>query len=265
VPITRRTLFQGELLRIAHVAARPPACGSEPVEAQDCNVLVLPLAGLFAKHDRPGHHVLGTPTQAVFIEAGQPYRITYPGRIGDECLTIRFPATALPPAPAGHALLPPSLMLARSLLRRKLAAGAWDPLEVEELALRLLLAVLGSARPDSGHPRRIRQAERVKEAIAAQPEHGWTLGELAHIAGVSPWHLARIFRAHAGESVYRHVLRARLAKALDAVLDGADLASTALDAGFSSHSHFTARFRSVFGMSPAQLRKNVTAPAAARH
>jgi AraC-like DNA-binding protein len=40
----------------------------------------------------------------------------------------------------------------------------------------------------------------------------------------------------------------------DAVLDGEDLTTIALDAGFASHSHFTARFRDSFGCTPAALR-----------
>jgi AraC-like DNA-binding protein len=63
-----------------------------------------------------------------------------------------------------------------------------------------------------------------------------------------------------GTSIYDYVLHERLAYALDAVLDcGDDLTSIALDAGFASHSHFTARFRGFFGCTPTALRRNVTA------
>jgi AraC-like DNA-binding protein len=59
-----------------------------------------------------------------------------------------------------------------------------------------------------------------------------------------------------GTSIYDYVLRERLAYALEAVLDsGDDLTTIALDAGFASHSHFTARFRSFFGCTPAALRR----------
>ena len=45
------------------------------------------------------------------------------------------------------------------------------------------------------------------------------------------------------------------AQALDAVLDGGDdLTTIALEAGFSSHSHFTARFRRAFGCAPSAPR-----------
>ena len=44
--------------------------------------------------------------------------------------------------------------------------------------------------------------------------------------------------------------------ALDAVLDSnLDLTSIALDTGFASHSHFTARFRAFFGLTPEALRR----------
>ena len=56
------------------------------------------------------------------------------------------------------------------------------------------------------------------------------------------------------------MLHERLARTLDAVLDGGDdLTAIALDAGFASHSHFTARFRSFFGCTPAALRRIATA------
>jgi AraC-like DNA-binding protein len=265
--ITRRTLFDGELLRLGHVAARPPASRRQDLERQDCNVLVLPLAGVFAKHDAPRRHVIATPNHAVLIEAEKSYRISYPGGIGDECLTMRFPAAALPAAAESHALLPPALMLARSLLWRGCAANEWDPLEIEELALGLLLAVLervGAGGANRLMRRHKQQAERVKEAISLQPERKWRLGELADLACLSRWHLARVFRAEVGESVYRYVLRARLAKALDAVLDPhADLSAIALERGFSSHSHFTARFRGLFGLTPTELRQSATSATAA--
>jgi AraC-like DNA-binding protein len=63
----------------------------------------------------------------------------------------------------------------------------------------------------------------------------------------------------AGTSIYDYVLHERLARTLDAVLEGGDdLTSIALDAGFASHSHLTARFRSFFGCTPAALRRIAT-------
>ena len=102
--------------------------------------------------------------------------------------------------------------------------------------------------------------ERVKEAIAVAPSHKWSVERLAKLAHLSPFHLCHVFRQMAGTSIYDYVLQERLAQALDAVLDGDDdLTAIALDTGFASHSHFTARFRGFFGCTPRALRRTATA------
>jgi AraC family transcriptional regulator len=281
--IVRRTLFDSDLLRVNHVLARPSSSECGAIECQHFNILVLPLAGVFAKHDGPRRHVIATPNHAVFIAAGSPYRISYPGGIGDEALTLWFSTVALArglpeimsqnglgsSGYASHTLLPPALMLARSLLWQRFRRGGWDPLEVEELSVGLVLSTLQAARKDGAHrsphvppvraSRRLQQVEHVKEAISLCPERKWTLGDLADLASVSPYHLAHVFREAVGASVYRYVLRSRLAKALDAVLDtDTDLTTIALETGFSSHSHFTARFRALFGLTPVELRRGAS-------
>ena len=58
--------------------------------------------------------------------------------------------------------------------------------------------------------------------------------------------------------MYGYVVRSRLSRALDAVLDSdSGLTEIALDAGFASHSHFTAKFRALFGQTPQELRRSV--------
>jgi AraC family transcriptional regulator len=71
----------------------------------------------------------------------------------------------------------------------------------------------------------------------------------------SPFHLARQFRAVTGESVSRYLLRLRLGLALDRLAAGeTELGRLAVELGFAHHSHFSARFRSVFGTTPRQVR-----------
>lgn len=281
--IDRHLLFDSALLRVGHVVARPssPDCGD--IERHSVNVVVLPLAGVFAKHEGPRRHQIATSNHAIFISADDPYRVSFPGSIGDSCLTLQFSgATLARVAPhvmardgfdssayATRALLAPSVMLARSLLFRRLTRGDVDPLEAEELSIGLLACALRAARKSaSASPsvrrarvprnagRRLRHVECVKEAISTCPERKWTLDDLASLACVSPFHLAHTFRDEVGASVYHYVLRSRLAKALGAVLDSdADLTAVALEAGFASHSHFTARFRELFGRTPAELRR----------
>src|SRR5262245_65000550 len=90
LPVTRKSLFESATLQIGLFEARgvSDACGD--VERQDRNAVVLPLAGVFAKHDAPGRQAIGTPSHAVFVAADTPYRISFPGGIGDRALTLRF-------------------------------------------------------------------------------------------------------------------------------------------------------------------------------
>jgi AraC-like DNA-binding protein len=100
----------------------------------------------------------------------------------------------------------------------------------------------------------------VKEAVAAAPADKWSVARLAKVAGLSPFYLCHVFREMVGTSIYDYVLRERLAHSLGAVLDGGDnLTAIALDAGFASHSHFTARFREFFGVTPTALKRAATA------
>lgn len=248
--------------------------GPGAVEERDHSMLVLPLHGIFIKHDGPRRETLGTPYHGVFIAAGQPFRFSFPGCIGDECLTLSLPAEEHCVARDfhAHALLPASVMLERALLWRRLASAHADALEVEESAVALRDSILRIGRKAPGRapdrtaasPRGVRQVERVKEAIAVAPERKWTLSALADLAGASPHHLARLFRAQAGITIHRYLTHARLARALERVLGGEnDLAAVALDSGFASHSHLTERFRTLFGRTPSEVRKILTA--AERH
>jgi AraC family transcriptional regulator len=277
--ITRSTLYQGGAIEIGRVVCRPTPGLRHDVEQAAVNVLALPTAGVFALHPGPRRHMVATPNHAVFISAARPYRVTFPGNIGDECLTLRFGAEGLaklvPEAMSGEgfaaetlfarAVLPPSAILARGILWQRFLRGEADPLLVEELGIGLLASALGAVRPLRSVDPRSAHVERVKEAISTEPGRKWTLAELAQVAGVSAYHLAHVFHREVGTSVYRYATRSRLAKALDAVLDSnSDLTSIALDAGFASHSHFTARFRAFFGMTPDALRRTARSGQAAQ-
>jgi AraC family transcriptional regulator len=214
------------------------ACGE--VERQSLNAIVLPVSGVFAKHDAPGRHVVGTPSHAVFFAADTPYRIGFPGGIGDRAITLRF---------------------AEELATERFARGDGEALGLDLLDMSLKSVRSGNpAAKSAAQARRTRALERVKEAVALAPSHRWTIAKLAKIANLSPFHLCHVFRDTVGTSIYDYVLHERLAQTLDAVLDcGDDLTTIALDAGFASHSHFTARFRSFFGCTPAALRRMATA------
>jgi len=272
--ISRKTLFESKTLQIGLFEAHPTSDACGDVERQSLNAITLPISGVFSKHDAPGRHVIGTPSHAVFFAADTPFRIGFPGAIGDRAITLRFGEELAPEAFArtdgetltSNGLLPARAMMLRNLLWARLERAETDEFEAEALGLDLLDMALKSVRTGnaalrpSAQARRRRALERVKEAVALAPSRKWNVARLAKIANLSPFHLCHVFRDHVGTSIYDYVLHERLAQTLDAVLDcGDDLTAIALDAGFASHSHFTARFRSFFGCTPAALRRFATA------
>ena len=61
--------------------------------------------------------------------------------------------------------------------------------------------------------------------------------------------------------LHRYQLRARMAAALDEVLDSRrDLTTIGIALGFSSHSHVTACLRRNFGVTPSELRRRAHGP-----
>ena len=270
----RKTLLAGAALQIGAFSARPlsDACGD--IAWQHSNAVVLPICGLFSKHDAPGRHVIGTPSHAVLFAAHMPYRIGFPGAIGDRALILRYGEDLADDQHYGgnedglasSGLLSADAMMLRNLLWSRLQRSAADPFESEALGLDLLSMALGSLRPGVPTPRRsalLRRrhaVERVKETVGAAPADPWSITKLAKVANLSPFHLCHVFREMVGTSIYDYVLHERLAHSLDAVLDGRDdVTAIALDAGFASHSHFTARFRGFFGVTPTAMRRAATA------
>ena len=83
-----------------------------------------------------------------------------------------------------------------------------------------------------------------------------TLGEMAVHAGVSRYHLSRIFPQATGYSISAYLRGRRLSEAAKALAGGApDILSVALDAGYGSHEAFTRAFRDLIGLTPDEVRR----------
>jgi AraC family transcriptional regulator len=83
-----------------------------------------------------------------------------------------------------------------------------------------------------------------------------TLDDIAEVAGVSRFHLTRVFDARLGLTVMAYVRGRRLTVAARRLAEGApDILSVALEAGYGSHEAFTRAFRDRFDMTPEQARE----------
>ncbi|MBS0640032.1 MAG: AraC family transcriptional regulator [Proteobacteria bacterium] len=81
------------------------------------------------------------------------------------------------------------------------------------------------------------------------------LTEIASVAGVSRFHLVRVFGLATGFPVMRYVRARRLTEAAKALAAGApDILAVALEAGYGSHEAFTRAFRDQFGTTPEAAR-----------
>lgn len=278
--LIERPLFSSELLAIRHAIARPTEVECSNLAWATADLVLLPIAGIFALHDAPRQHFIANPNHALFLGIGQPYRMSFPGRIGDESIVLAFSQAALTsmladtagvddlrsPRLRPNCLLSPGSMVERSLLWRALLKGKPDVLAIEEHCIAIMEAALlgaASSRKDATRVattrRRRRQVEDVKEAITLFPTQQWTLDALARLANTSPYHLARVFKEDVGLPVHQYLLRTRLSKSLEAMQStGTGLTGIAFDAGFSSHSHFTSCFRAQFGMAPAEFRRRTS-------
>lgn len=99
-------------------------------------------------------------------------------------------------------------------------------------------------------------ADAAKALILAAPGARHRLREVAARLGVSPFHLAHVFRQQTGVPLHKYLLGVRLEMALARIVAGeASLSMLALDLGFSSHSHFTTMFREHFKASPRLMRE----------
>jgi AraC family transcriptional regulator len=98
----------------------------------------------------------------------------------------------------------------------------------------------------------LRQVLDWVEANLAQP---LLLSDLAAQAALSEYHFARMFRQSMGVAPHQYVMHRRMVQAKAQLLNTQlPLTAIAMASGFSSASHFSNRFRAVYGMTPSQLR-----------
>lgn len=99
---------------------------------------------------------------------------------------------------------------------------------------------------------------RLAEYIEAHLEDGLTLDDLAHQAGLSTYHLAKMFRSSFGLPPHRYVNERRIERARSLLRGEAmSLAQIALACGFASQSHFTNAFKAATGLTPRAWRDRV--------
>ena len=150
--------------------------------------------------------------------------------------------------------------LARMLV--KLHKTLEDPttplIEREEGLIHAMAHLITRHAGDPPTPHRVgreRRAVRLaREFLEAHHDRNVSLEELSVIAGLSRFHLCRVFTREVGISphAYLNVVRINRARAL--LRGGANIADAAFDAGFADQSHLSRHFKRSFGVTPGQYR-----------
>ena len=265
-------LLETSTLTIRDVTCSGTCRHKSATECASATHLVFPYRGVFVRHVGSVHTV-AEANQLVFFNDAQEYAVSHPVGGGDACLSIAIDQELLRELSPGEQLadgaatvfraarraIDPRAQALVALLRHGLTQGTIETLEAETLVLTLIRRSLGertSHAPASSYGRQ-KLVDRTKLLLATDPARRWTLAEIAREIGVSPVYLTQVFAQVERIPLYRYQLRLRLARALDLLADGDDLTSLGLQLGFSSHSHFSAAFRQLYGRTPAEFRRSV--------
>lgn len=132
--------------------------------------------------------------------------------------------------------------------------GAGRELLADSLGTALAVHLLREyAGPRGDEPARDDRFRRVTAYIEDHLDEPLPVGRLAAIAGLSPYHFIRRFRAATGATPHQYVIRRRVERARALIADGRGIAEAAARAGFSGQSHLHPHVRRVLGVTPGDL------------
>ena len=269
--IVARSLMRSQTVAISDTYCQGTCRDLSVEEFTRTTQLVFPYRGVFVRH-LGREQAIAEANQVLFFNASEGYRVSHPVPGGDGSLSVIVSEHLLfelaprallrgTPAPAFHQQrlrIDARTQTLVALLRHSLREGIAEPLEAESLALTLVRRALGprTTHAPGASTGRQRIVDRAKLVLASDLARHWALAEIAAEVRVSPVYLTQLFQQVEGMPLYRYQLRLRLARALDLLGQYEDLTALSLDLGFSSHSHFSAAFRRVYGWSPSNFRQS---------
>lgn len=104
-----------------------------------------------------------------------------------------------------------------------------------------------------------RKPVSVKKACDYLMEHyaeNVFLGQLAHLAGLSPFHFSRVFSEQIGMPPHAFQTQVRVARARTLLLEGWSISEVAARTGFADQSHLTRHFKRLVGTTPGRYQQN---------
>jgi AraC family transcriptional regulator len=165
--------------------------------------------------------------------------------------------------PSFHLNDPFMAMLVERLVTEYEQSHPADPLYTQSLVQALGAHIIkttahrGRVLPEPGGGLPPRRLNRVIDHMNSYLASRLTLEELAAVAGFSPSHFTRAFRASTGQAPHQYLIRLRLERARQALLvSDLPVASIARMCGFADQSHLTRTMRLHTGHTPRALRSS---------
>jgi AraC-like DNA-binding protein len=209
----------------------------------------------------PGDLIVLNPEEA---HAGGPpaevswtYRALYPGPDLMREIATEFPG-ARPTVPEFGADVVRDHEVAARLRRFHRLAELPDSsiLEREARLVEALVVLVGrhaaptrAARSAGREPRAVHLCREYLEEHAAA---NVTLGALAQYAGLSAFHLCRVFRDAVGMTPHAYQTHVRVRRAKSLLTSGVPIAVAAAEAGFYDQAHLTRHFKRIVGLPPGR-------------
>jgi AraC-like DNA-binding protein len=246
--LTTRPLFKDTDADVLHARCVAPCSGPAEEEHVVRTQMIVTRRGVF-DWQQDGRRTIVDGNIALVVSAGSRYRVAHPTDGGDESIAINADIDA----PSGAFRIEPWFRLAVERLRR-----SEDALEADERVVQLFAFARGAKRLGVVRPAHRDVLEAVRASLALRFAESLRLDAIARTVNLSPYHLARRFRAYTGSSLHQYRIDLRLAAAHARLADSdEEVGRIGVDVGFASASHFSAAYARRYGVQPAKLRARV--------
>ncbi|MBK1837957.1 AraC family transcriptional regulator [Azospirillum sp. YIM B02556] len=190
---------------------------------------------------------------------GYAYRMFYPPVALFEQAMVDALGRPVVPHFSAMELDDPEMFQALRGLHHGLEGPYREPLRVDTDALRAFTALAlrhgdltARLRKPGQEPAAVRHAREYLDSHLDSPVE---LADLAEAAGLSRFHLLRVFRAAVGTTPHGYLTDRRVAQAKRLLAGPLPLAEVALACGFCDQAHFNRVFKGRVGVSPGQYRR----------
>jgi AraC-like DNA-binding protein len=261
-------LYRSQLVEVGRFELHPDEPRFNETGHVAAPIVVFPGNSIWIQHAGSQAFVADT-TVVNFYNQGQVYHRQAIDPQGDHCHWFRLADASLAELvnreqqhfTREYSLCPVPVYLAQLQVLNLIKQPKPDHLSIDAAVFSLFNDLLGQS---TGHQsanlrcatQHRRLTESVKESLQQEPGVNLSLQALAKRHGTSPHHLCRVFRRVNGLGINQYRTQQRLrALLLNMQSGGEALTRLALDHGFSSHAHMSARFRACFGMTPSACRQ----------